>query len=377
MDLGTLMRDVIAQNTFPRLALNQFAQFGQPGMEPYMGPTLLPERLVADNEFTETAIRYRTTIANDGDRYSPAQKKGKGGIIGSFRVSLGNSDILTEFTGQDYDTVVRILAPLANANNTIGMAVAAQITNWGNTAINLALIERNELQRWQAIFTGQVVREGDNGLLETVLYPNPVGHRTDVAGDWSDNSYAILTDLLALATLLRSKGYNPTRIITSTAVANLMLANETMARAAGRSIITVGAGAVLTQTPGSFTMDDLNRLLAQNRLPAIETYDKVYFKDDGTSARFFPEDGLVMASTTGRNERVAQIENPNQFRLLTDTLGYVGVGRAVGQVTPGRVIQVTPYTNKPPRLEGEGWQSSLPIITEPEAFAVYTGITLS
>jgi hypothetical protein len=30
--------------------------------------------------------------------------------------------------------------------------------------------------------------------------------------------------------------------------------------------------------------------------------------------------------------------------------------------------------DKPPRIEAQGWQTSLPVITEPEAIGVLTGI---
>ena len=37
---------------------------------------------------------------------------------------------------------------------------------------------------------------------------------------------------------------------------------------------------------------------------------------------------------------------------------------------PGRVVRAEAHEDKPPRIEAEGWQTSLPVITEPEAFAI-------
>ena len=63
-----------------------------------------------------------------------------------------------------------------------------------------------------------------------------------------------------------------------------------------------------------------------------------------------------------------------QVRLVENTIGYVGVGRAVGQRAPGRVVRVEAFNNKPPRIEAEGWQTTLPVIADPESIAVIKGI---
>lgn len=375
MDIQTFLRDLHAQHAFPRIALNELSQFGQPG-QPYLGATLLPERRVPRNEYTETGVRYRTTVANDGSRYSPAQRKGKGVLVGSVPVVLGDSDIKTDFTAHDLDAVLEMILPIATLQTPAGMQAAAAVLGWGQAALNNALIERNEIQRFQALVDGKVIRRGDNDFYEEVVYPNPDGHRVAAGGDWTDPEYNILGDLLAMKRKLATKGGTVTRMLGSTAVLGLMLANQSLAKAAGKAIITVAPGGTLTQTAAAFSEDDLTALLRANGLPAFEVYDRTYFLDDGTTGRFMPEDAVILACTTGRDERVALANDPNTFRLVQNTLGYTAVGRAVGQLTPGRVIQVTYFSNKPPRLEGEAWQSSLPVILDPESFGVITDITL-
>src|SRR4051794_1173403 len=101
MNLITLVKTAMADGTFATIAGNQAAQFGPPSRQ-YLGATLLPEKQVAKNIFRETGVRYRTIIANDGTRYSPAQKK-SGELIGSMLVELGHSDIAREITAEDYD----------------------------------------------------------------------------------------------------------------------------------------------------------------------------------------------------------------------------------------------------------------------------------
>ena len=79
-----------------------------------------------------------------------------------------------------------------------------------------------------------------------------------------------------------------------------------------------------------------------------------------------------MLATTGRD---ATLDLGDSEQLLTDTLGYTAIGRAAGQAQPGRVVRMEAFDNKPPRIEGEAWQTSLPVITEPEAIGVIAAIS--
>lgn len=377
MDLQETLTRLQAQNAFGGIALNPITQFGANG-QPYRGAEILPERIVRRNEYTEAGVRYRTVIANDGGRYSPAQKKSGGLYTGSFKVSLGDSDIASDFTGDDYDAVLEML-DLAGTTNTVPQAVAAAVVGWSQSALNLALIEHNEKQRWQAVVDAQVIRKSDNGGSETINYPNPDGHRVAAGGDWSDPSYNILGDLLARKRFMAKKGFTLNRSYCSTEVLGVMLQNESLAKAAGKSVITVQANGTLQQSASAFTEADLNGLMSANGLPSITTYDRTYFLDDGTTERFLKRDVFVMVCTTGRTENVSLIYAPDTalpFRPINNTLGYLAVGRPVGQRTQGRVLRIEAKDNKPPRLEGEGWQTSLPVLTEADALTVITGITL-
>lgn len=377
MDLQNTLARLQQQNAFGAVALNPITQFGANG-QPYRGAEILPERIVRRNAYTESGIRYRTVIANDGGRYSPAQKKSGGLYVGSFDVSVGNSDIASDFTGNDYDAVLEMLE-LAGNVDAVPQPVAAAVVGWSQSALNLALVEHNEKQRWQAIVDAEVIREGDNGASETVKYPNPDGHRVAAGGDWSDPTYNILGDLLARKRFMAKKGFTLNRAYCSTEVLGVMLQNESLAKAAGRSVITVQANGSLQQSASAFTEADLNTLLGANGLPSVTTYDRTYFKDDGTTERFLKRDVFVMVATTGRNENVSLIYAPNTqlpFKPIGNTLGYVAIGRAVGQRDQGRVLRIEAKDNKPPRLEGEGWQSSLPVLTEADALTVIDSITL-
>lgn len=70
MDMATLLQQMDKSGAFAALRNNTAAQFG-PRQRPLLGATLLPERLVEENQFTEENIQYRTVVANDATRYSP------------------------------------------------------------------------------------------------------------------------------------------------------------------------------------------------------------------------------------------------------------------------------------------------------------------
>lgn len=359
MDLLSLVADMQARGDFQALGANPLAQFG-PIARPYVGPSILPERLVAENAFREEAIRYRTFIANSGTRYSPAQKKASGELIGSFLVELGNQDVAREMTGRDYDALIALL------NRNVSMEAAAVVAGWADTQLNRALIELTEKERWQAIVSASVTRVGDNGYEEAVAFPNPAGHRAAAGGDWSDDTYDPWDDIAGMADMLYDKGYTAGRIFTSRAVVAILSRNINIARrATGFRVATA------TDIVGRVNQSQVNAMLQADGLPTIETYDLNYRTQDGAVTRFLPADVMVIVADTGIDQTIDFGDTP---RYLPGTLGYTAVGRAVGQAAPGRVIQVVPQTNKPPRLEGEAWSTSLPVITEPEAIAVITGI---
>lgn len=370
MDLRTFLRQLAEDGAVDALALNEFAQFGLPGQPEYLGASLLPEVLVPRNMYRENRVRYRTMIATDGTRYSPAQKQGGAILSASFPVELGDSDIAQEFTANDYDALMDHL------NADADMEAAAAILGWGQAGINMGLVEFNEKQRWQAIELANVTRRSDNSVLEPVAYLNPPGHRVNAAADWTLGATDILGEILAMKDFAATKGMTINRIVTSTAVRSVMLLNESVRQAILPSTLTLVGGTASTQQVGSVGAEALNNYLQSHQLPPVEVYDRQYLSPDGSSNRFMTNNSFHMFATTGRDVNVVSLADPENFRFLASTLGYVGVGRAAGQRTPGRVIQMEGFTNKPPRIEAEGWQTSLPVITEPEAIFRIGAITL-
>lgn len=362
MDIKALVEKLLSENAFMTLARNVRAQFGRPNKR-YLGATILPERVVATNAFEETEIRYRTVIANHGTRYSPAQIKGEQEIIGSFWVMLGDQSIARQLSARDYDGLIELLGG-GRTEQAMGV-----LTNWTDTAVNLGLIELNEKDRWDALVHATVYRRGDNAYAEDVKYSNPPGHRVVAGGDWSDNTYDPWDDILAQALLLKTKGYTINRIITSERIVAILSGNLKVQQRVGSSMVFNLNGTISTFTQTA-SLDQINNRLRQDRLPTIETYDEQYYTQAG-NARFMPDDVWIMLATTGRQE---VIDLGDQLFAAENTLGYHAIGRPTGVPTSGRVIRAWALDDLPPRVKSEGWQTSLPVITEPEAITVITDI---
>lgn len=360
MDLKTLVTNASRDGYFSTIARATAAQFGPPSRQ-YLGASLLPERQVPENAYREESIRYRTIIANDGTRYSATQKK-KGELTGSFLVELGNSDIKREITAREYDALVALLG------RNSGMDAVRSLINWSDVVLNRALLEKNEKMRWEAIVSASVSRQGDNGYVETVSYSNPSGHRFNATGTWSSNSFDPFTDISTAADLLASKGYTVNRIIAPRPVVTILSNNQKVQARVGLPVVNVGGTIAVSQARADVAA--INGALQRDGLPAIEEYNLQYRTSTG-SGYFLARNVFVLVATTGQDQA---LDFGDQERLLENTLGYTAIGRAAGQPAPGRVIQVESFSNKPPRIEGEAWQTSLPVVLEPEAIAVIGAI---
>ena len=370
-DLKTTIQAMTADGAFRKLLVNPLSQFGRTGRM-YLGATILPERLVPNNKYTETMIKYRTVLANDATRYSPAQKKGND-IVGSMDVSLQEQDIAAEYTSEDYDAALAV----ANVNSMTGnvgnpdMGGVVAITNWFNTRVNLALIEKIEKMRFEALVSASIALSGDNGYTDTVTYPNPTGQRVAAAGSWIDNNYDPLQDLFERMTFAASKGYTIGRIIAGNPVIFALL-NNTKVKAAVGGYVSVNSGGALTASQARVSLQALNTYLNENSLPTIEPYNLQYRTQTG-SGFFMPRNAMLLLATT---ERDVEIDLGDLEQLpIRSVAGYVGVGRAAGQPNSGRAVDMQVFTKKPPRVEAEGWQTSLPVITDPESVFVLSGIT--
>lgn len=368
MDIRGAIEIMVRAGAFDQVVGNPLAQLGTANA-PYLFATIMPERPVPVNEYTEEGIRYRTVIANAGTRYSPVQIK-KGVITGMMRVTLGNSDIGSELSGQDYDALIRVLERTNGALTRPTMEAATRIFgDWAEKTLNQPLLMHNELNRVNALVLAQVTLTGDNNYREVVNLPNPTGSRVTAGSTWSVNTNDPWTDIIARINFLKKKGYRVARIITSTDVLTILRNNDKVKARAG--IISIASGTV-TGLPGTLQEQQLNDLAQRDGIPPFEAYDRVY-NTQTTYGYLLQRDAMIFVAGTGRDERIER--GDVEPVVVGDTLGYTAVGRAAGQNTSGRVVKVKSIDDeKPPRVKGEAWQTSFPVLSDPEAVTVITGI---
>jgi len=358
-DIGTLIRVAMEDGSFQRLANSPQTQFGQ-GSRRYIGAELLPERTVESNMFREDMFRLRTIAASDGGRYNPTQLK-SGDSFQSVLVECGDVDIRRELTAREYDALLQLLRRGSD------IAAMTQLIGWVDTTLVRAIIEKAEIERWQSICNAEIVRMGDNGMTQTVAFENPTGHRVTPVNAWSDPTTDIFLDIHTMVDLLISKGFNVSRIITSQNVVSMMSRNDTVkGNVIAESMISTGRA----------TLQAINAALESDGLPPIERYDLQYRvpspNGSAASARFFPNDAFVLIGDTNEGSIIdLGDDSPMQFE---NVLGYYAVGTVTGMGTPGRKVHVENFESRPPRIEGEAYQSGVPVVTYPEAIAVLQGI---
>lgn len=360
---------MIGSDMFTQIVNNPLSQFGPEGRR-YLGATLLPEETKTNNTYKETYIQYRSNVANAGTRYSPPQMKGNA-LTGSMTVELAESDIAAEFSSQDYDTIVDMIKVLPETTPLSEVPVQAMVLmmRWAEQMLLTPLIEFNEMCRWQAIVDAQVQLRGDNGYQENVAYSNPSGHRVNAGGQWSNITYDPYADIQAGVQKLQDKGYTVSRMIAGLPVVQMLLRNPKIQARMG--MISIASGGV-TGMPMNVTLKRLNDLLAEDGLPVIEQYDLQYRTQTGTSY-FLSRTSFVMCATTGRDTEIDFGDTAPW--MLPNTLGYTAVGRPANRAGSGRATVVEYNDKKGAPVNGEAWQTSLPVITNPEAIYVIKNIS--
>lgn len=348
-----------------RVVSNPLAQLG-PGEEPFLGLQLMPERLVDENQFTETRINYKTVIANNGTRYSTPQLKG-GMYVGEFDVKLTSSDIAAQLTAQDYEAIIKVLKRFTG--DKVPQQAVANLLKWADKQLIQPLVVKNERMIWECVIDALVQIEGDDGFKDPVAISNPAGHRI-ASGDWADPAYDPMQDIYGRADFLKSKGIRVRRqIAPNTKVSQLL--NHPKVKAAARGFITVDNGA-LVGSENRLTLRGFNEFLAENELPAVEKYDKTYNVQDGPSRHFLKRDVWAFIGETDQSETI-EVQDGDPL-VIDNTLGYCGVGTNAGYTNPGRMIKTKPEDGKAPHIDGQSWQESFPVNQNPEAVAVLTDI---
>lgn len=364
MDINTLVDQLAGDGEFDRILRNPLAQFGT-AQRPLLFARWLPERTVEENSYREEGLRYRTVIANNGTRYSPVQIKNSV-ISGDFLVELGHSDIGSELKAKEYDALLKLISQaqggVVGRGNKPTMEAIAQLTRWADATLTQPLAQKRELERAQAICDGTVTIKGDNGFEYAVELANPAGHRvTANLSDWQDPDYPIYDDILAGVEFMASKGYTISSIMTGSTIRSYLSKNNDIKSRVGKVVVNA-TGQIMGAT-GRASLDQINEMFSEDGLPPITLYDTQYHTQSD-SGYFLKRTDFVMAATTGRDETIDL--GDDEPLVISNTLGYTAIGRPAGQNTPGPHVEVTAHRNKPPRIEGEAWQTSFPVQTEVE-----------
>lgn len=361
-DLAGLIEQANRDGRFAQIASDPFTQFGTNARR-MVGAELMPERQVEDYMFRDEAFRFLSTIANDESRHSPPTMQ-KMAERAAMDVILGDSGIATQLNTPEFEAIRTKL----NRGDSMGaMSGLLELPE----KMNMALQELNERQRWQAIVSSTITRDGDNGYAETVPIEAPAGHRVNAGGTWTgDNTVRDpFLDILAGVDFLAGKGRVVRRIITSRPVASILALNYKMQSRTGINV--VNSTGQIGVSPARANAQGINDAFQREGLPPIETYDLMWKKGQA-SGYFLARNVIVLIAGTDNS---ATVERNGQAFTMEGTIGYTAIGRVAGFDTPGRQLQVNYIPDIPPRVEAKAKQSSFPVLQDREAVYVIGSIT--
>lgn len=361
MNLTELIAWLIAEGEFDRITQDPGAQFGlQP--ETYLGAGILPEQSINDDIVREQGMRYRSIIANDAARFSPVQLKQGAIQFGSMFAKMAESDVGKEYTGQDFENLRKLLVQGGNGEARL------RFLGWLDREVNQSLLRNNEKHRWDALVNFSITRLGDNGYVETTAYTEPTGHNRQIAASWETKTAGVsdndpFDDLFGLFEDARDKNVIFTRVIMSSATQFKLLRNtKVQDRAQFGQAGFVPPNDSIFRSP--MAIPRLTSAFVNEGFPAPEVFDGTYEDDNGTM-RYLPEGKILFIGQTGRAEQIDPVEGDTFY--VANTLGYTGIGIPALRDVPGRVITTKVVDDdKPGMISCKGWQTSLPVILDPE-----------
>lgn len=376
--INALLKQLQDANAFSISANDPTLQFTV-GRTPLLFSSVLPERNVTSNVFRDDSIRFRTMIANDSTRYSPPQKK-NGMLMGSVSVELGDSDTASDMSMQMYEAFINML------DRGITQEALATVLRFFQSTVSEPMAILRERHRVDAIANGFVVRRGANRFTETVTFLSPAGHRvtvptgtTGTPAGWYSPAYSILNDLKAAKRFLESKGYRISRVITTSDIMNDCFYINNEIKQWGLITLQAPNGGTAVSLQTRTEQVSISNALTSIGFPVPEVYDAGYYTqalETSTNPAErqgyikFLENRFIILCETGRDDSIDL--GADQPLIVFNTLGYTGIGKATGQLTPGVATKVENFTGKDARIEAMAWQTSFPVINEPEGYMVFT-----
>jgi hypothetical protein len=351
-------------NFFDSLLGNPEISFG-PIETPYVMASIFPERTVeSEDVIRDNAMRFHSIIANATDRFSPPQYKSAVEAV-NIGARLADSNAGFKLEAAEVEQITRIL----RTGNTLRAFEQGTVK---------PLLDLAELWRVQCAVYARVNAVGMNGRNEQIDYENPTGARSAVAGAWSDGTYDPMPDIQAKVTWLASNGYRVNRIVVDQETVTILAGNAKMiARAAALRIVqtsnvngTTVSGLALSSR---MSITQLNSVLADAGLPALEVYEGVYNTTTQRGVKFWPRRTMAFFGVTAQGEDIVD-QSGVLLRTLTNTVGFTALGIVVAQVRAGRVYQNKFEDMLPPSAIFTGWQTLIPVLEQFDAIAVLSGI---
>lgn len=384
MSLGEILEKMNDEGFFERIAINPVAQFGSTEL-PYMLARYLPESLQQSNSFTERSIKHLRIPAISGNPYSPAQQQAGGSFAGSMFVDLGNIETKRQMSSAEADETQAFI------NSGSDERAQMVIEDWVARELVTPVLDRNEIQRAEALLDASVVRQTTDGVMDPVAYFRPGTHYVEVSGGttgspagWYDNTYDPMTDINLGVRTLTDKGFPVIAMIGSSPLESVLAENGEIIKRS--SLVTIDAGQV-TAINNFITTPQLNQIfLSLFRVP-LEIYNNGYHDSNGYRQFMDLDPGVGdYMILIGRSRRqwdlVRDFLGPTTGGLdgfqegvfdgnitIENTLGYFGIGRNAG-MEPGRTISSQALTQKPWGLIGEAVEMGLPVPLVPDAYYV-------
>jgi hypothetical protein len=365
-----------------KMVLNPMSQFG-PDDSPYMLAELIPDQQKPKNMYTEGQITYRRVIGNAGTNYSPAIINPGGQIMGFFDVNFGVINQADEIDAATYENIMDILQLSTDGSNLRDIRAAAEVIRWIDQRILSPLDDLKELYRAQSLIDGQVQRKGVNGYAETVVYAN-AGQRLNISGGtiaspagWykQDGSYDPITDFRTVKKLAADKGYDLQGIYSNYIAFAAFMDNASIKTRFNNAVILQNSQ--ISSLSSNVDETAIQGLLARQGLPGWKQYNKGYnYRDASRNIQrtgYLDRPGYDPVIITCKTKQSLQIDIPLSLGKvnLANTLGYMGVGRVLGQTRIGRFMNAVVAADRyPESLYAEAFEMCLPVLTAPDAFFV-------
>jgi hypothetical protein len=205
-------------------------------------------------------------------------------------------------------------------------------------AMRDAVTARRVFLLFQVITTMGAITFSEGGLTLTVDFQVPEAQRTTLETKWSASGADPYADIRTWVTAVEdAQGIRPSRALTSRAVVNYLLGNDTMRELIyGRNFANQKIRAVPT-------LNQLNDYLAEQELPQIAAFDGKILVENAagvrTLTRFFPQDMFALLPDGPLGETLV---GPT-----AEALGMVEAGTIDSTAAPGLWVGITKETDPP------------------------------